>query len=72
MRLSEVKVGKNLKVINININNNKLKNYIMSLGIVKDTYLKVIKKSLFDGPIIIELRGYQLCINSNEIEVEYV
>ena len=72
MRLSEAKVGKNLKVINININNNKLKNYIMSLGIVKDTYLKVIKKSLFDGPIIIELRGYQLCINSNEIEVEYV
>ena len=72
MRLSEAKVGENLKVININIGNNKLKNYLMGLGLVNDTYIKIVRKSLFNGPIIIELRGYQLCIYNNDIEVDYI
>ena len=72
MRLSEAKVGENLKVININIGNNKLKNYLMGLGLVKDTNIKIVRKSIFGGPIIIELRGYQLCIYNNDIEVDYI
>ena len=72
MRLSEAKVGDNLKVINIDIKNSKLKNYLMGLGLVNDTYIKIVRKSLFNGPIIIELRGYQLCIYNNDIEVDYI
>ena len=44
----------------------------MGLGLVKDTNIKIVRKSIFGGPIIIELRGYQLCIYNNDIEVDYI
>ena len=43
----------------------KIKNYLMCLGIVKNTIIKIQKKSIFNGPIIIEIRGYNLCISNN-------
>lgn len=65
MRLSEAKEGNILKINKININESKIKNYLMCLGIVKNTIIKIQKKSIFNGPIIIEIRGYNLCISNN-------
>ena len=65
MRLSEAKEGNILKINKININESKIKNYSMCLGIVKNTIIKIQKKSIFNGPIIIEIRGYNLCISNN-------
>lgn len=75
MRLNDAKTGSYLKVIRLNIDNIKLKNYLMIMGLVRDTNIKIIKKALFNGPIIINLRNYNLCISNNEasnIEVDYV
>lgn len=65
MRLSESKKNTNIKVININLNN-KTKHYLESLGLTINSKIKIIKKSIFNGPIIIFLKNYYLCI-SNDI-----
>lgn len=75
MRLSEAKVDNKLKIYKINIDNIKIKNYLICLGMVKNTIIKIIKKSIFNGPIIIEIRDYRLCISYDEaknIEVDYI
>ena len=72
MRLSDANVNTNLKVVSINIKNNKLKQYLMDQGLVKDTIINIYKKSYFNGPIILNLRGYYLIISkslSKDIEV---
>ena len=72
MRLSAAKKNTNLKVVSINIKNNKLRQYLMDQGLVKDTIINIYKKSLFNGPIILNLRGYHLIISkclSKDIEV---
>ena len=75
MRLSDAKEKVNLIINNINIQNKSLKNYLHTLGIVKNTKIKIFKKSFLNGPIIINIRNYQLSISkeiSNNIEVEYL
>ena len=73
MILSDAKEKQNLKVINILIKEKKLKNYIFSLGLIKNTSIKIIKKSILKGPIIIYLRNYYLALSNNianQIEVD--
>lgn len=65
MRLSEIKQNTKIKVININLNN-KTKHYLESLGLTINTKIKLIKKSIFKGPLIIFIKNYYLCI-SNDI-----
>ena len=65
MRLSEIKQNTKIKVININLNT-KTKHYLESLGLTINTKIKLIKKSIFNGPLIIFIKNYYLCI-SNDI-----
>ena len=72
MRLSDSKRNINLKVVSINIKNNKLKQYLMDQGLVKDTIISIYKKSFFNGPIILKIRGFYLIISKShakDIEV---
>lgn len=75
MRLSEIKKNSNLIITKINIKDDKLKNYLSSLGLIKNMKIKLIKTSFLNGPIIIYLNNYQLSISkniANNIEVEYI
>lgn len=70
----DAKSNTNLIITKINIKDDKLKNYLLGLGIIKDMKIKLIKTSFFNGPIIIYLNNYQLSISktiSNQIEVDY-
>ncbi len=75
MRLGDA--GECIKLIikRVNVQNSNLKNYLFSLGLVKNTFIRVIKKSFFNGPMIISIRNYQLSISREiacDIEVDYV
>lgn len=75
MYLSEAKEGNLLKIKSINIENIKMRYYLMQMGVIKDTYIRLLKKMFFHGPIIIELRNYKLCVSldiASKIMVEIV
>lgn len=64
MRLSEAKENIKLKIINLDNIENKDRYYLIDMGLVKDTVVKIIKKSYLKGSLIIDFRGFQLCINN--------
>ena len=75
MRLSEAKKNNNLIISKLNIKDIKLKNYLLSLGIIENTNIKIIKTSFLNGPLIIYLNNYQLSISktiAQQIEVDYL
>ena len=74
MRLSDVKSNTYLIITNINIKDNKLKSYLLGLGIITNAKIKLIKTSFLNGPIIIYINNYQLSISktiASQIEVDY-
>ncbi|MBQ9318626.1 MAG: ferrous iron transport protein A [Bacilli bacterium] len=75
MCLSEARVGNLLKIKSINIENVKMRYYLMQMGVIQDTYIQLLKKTFFQGPIIILLRNYKLCLSldiASKIMVEIV
>lgn len=75
MRLIDVKKNIKYKIISILISDMKLKKYLFSMGLVKNTIVRVIRKSIFNGPIVINLRNYYLSISwdvASNIVVDYV
>ena len=66
MRLSDAKVGEVLKIINIDIEHEKIKQRFLDMGMVKDTMVKIKKVAPLGDPIIIEFRSYELCIGKKD------
>lgn len=67
MRLSEVKAGSVVKVLEININDKNLKRHILDMGIVRGTVIKVKKVAPVGDPMCITLRNYELCVSKKDI-----
>lgn len=67
MRLSEAKVGDNLKIISMNIKNKKLKQHLLNMGFVKNTVIKINKVAPLGDSLSINLRNYELCLSKKDI-----
>jgi ferrous iron transport protein A len=72
--LKEVKIGKTVKVIKLNVEG-ALKRRIMDMGITKNTLVTVRKVAPLGDPIELTVRGYELSMrkaDAEHIEVEYI
>ncbi len=66
--LSNVKVGKNAKVVKV-IGEGALKRRIMDMGITKDTNIFVRKTAPLGDPIEVSIRGYELTIRKEDAKI---
>lgn len=66
MKLSELKINKYAKVIRIDIPNNNIKRHLLEMGITRGVLVKLTKVAPMGDPLIIELRGYELCVRKDE------
>ena len=66
MKLSELRIGQNGIVIDINIPDKMIKKHLMEMGLIKGTKLKMVKIAPTGDPICIEIRGYELAIRKAE------
>ena len=66
MKLSELRIGQNGIVIDINIPDKMVKKHLMEMGLIKGTKLKMVKIAPTGDPICIEIRGYELAIRKAE------
>lgn len=64
--LWDLRVGQLCKVLNINIEDNELKNRLLEMGLVPKTVVKIKKKPPFGEPVIIQLRGYEMFLGKRE------
>jgi Fe2+ transport system protein FeoA len=74
MRLSECTVGKKATVIDLMVNET-YKKRILDLGMLQGTEVQIVRKAPFGGPLVLQLRGYQISIRVEEakqIEIEAV
>ena len=67
VRLSSLKIGQSGKVMKININNKKIKNHLLEMGMVRGTMVTVKKVAPLGDPVSIELRGYELSMRKSEL-----
>ena len=63
MKLSQLKVHQYALILSVSIPKKKLKKRLLELGIVPETFIKVVKIAPLKDPISIEIRGYELCIS---------
>lgn len=66
--LKEVKVGEKVKVIRVT-GSGPLKRRIMDMGIIKGTEIFVRKVAPLGDPIEVAVRGYELSLRRNDIEM---
>lgn len=66
MRLSELRIGQEGIILNINIPDVMIKRHLMEMGLTKGTKIKVLKLAPMGDPVCIELRGYELAIRRDE------
>ena len=66
--LKEVKVGETVKVIRIT-GSGPLKRRIMDMGIIKGTEIFVRKVAPLGDPIEVSVRGYELSLRRDDIEM---
>jgi len=74
MRLSDCNPGKKAKVIDLMVNPT-YKKRILDLGMLPGTEVQIVRKAPFGGPIVVQVRGYQVSIRMTEaknIEIETV
>lgn len=66
MKLSDIKVNEKVKIVKIENCKNKLR--LSEMGLVANTEVTVIRKAPFGGPVEIVLRGYHLCLRSEDAQ----
>jgi ferrous iron transport protein A len=74
MRLSDWTTGKKAKVIALMVNDSYRKR-ILDLGMLPGTEVEIVRKTPFGGPIIVQVRGYQISIRmaeAKDIEIDAV
>ncbi len=75
MKLDELKIGQNAKVLKLDVENKEIRRHLLDMGITRGARVKIKKIAPMGDPIDIELRDYQLCIRKadlNKIEVEVI
>ena len=65
--LDELKVGDSCKVLKIEITDRKRKRHLLDMGLTKGVEIKIKRIAPMGDPIIIELRGYILCVSKNDL-----
>ena len=68
MKLSELKRGEKGKVLFINNKKNLLKKRMLEMGITSGVEILVKKIAPFGDPIVLELRGYELCLRKKDLD----
>lgn len=71
-KLSDLKVGQNCKILELNIENNDLKRHLLEMGLLKNTIIEIKKSAPFGDPMVIELRGYEIFLSKRELERIFV
>lgn len=64
--LDKLKIGQDATVLEVSCNNSELRQKLLSLGIVKNTVIKVLKISPLGDPISILIRGFELALRKSE------
>lgn len=64
--LDNLNVGEDATVIEVTSSNSELRQKLLSLGIVKNTVIKVLKVSPLGDPISILIRGFELALRKSE------
>ncbi len=75
MKLSNLKVGQEAKVLSLDVKNKEIRRHLLDMGLTKGVVVKIKKKAPMGDPIDIELRDYELCIGKSDlknVEVEVI
>lgn len=56
----------------IKINNQEDLNKLYDMGLIEGTAVQIIKKSPFGDPIVLKLRGYELCFRKKDLSDIFV
>lgn len=67
-KLSDLKVGQNAKIIEINIEDFELKRHLLEMGLTQNTLVNIKKVAPFGEPIVIEVRGYELFLEKYHLK----
>lgn len=65
--LSNLKVGQSGIIIDLQIEDKTLKRHLLEMGLIDGTKVKVKKKAPFGEPTVVELRGYELFLEKQEL-----
>jgi len=67
MRLSDCMPGDKGKLADLMVNGTQKKR-LLDLGMLPGTEVQVVRKAPFGGPIVLRVRGYQVCIRRAEAQ----
>lgn len=73
MKLGELKVGQEARVVRLNVENKEIRRHLLDMGLTRGVQVKIKKIAPMGDPIDIALRDYELCIGKeqlNQVEVE--
>ncbi len=68
-KIKNLKPGDKAKVIGFSGENSVYRNKLLSMGISKNTEIKVTKKAPLGDPVEIEVRGYKLSLRKEEADI---
>jgi ferrous iron transport protein A len=66
MRLSEVKIGDLVRVIDFDEPEGVIRRQLLALGVTPGTEIKIERKAPLGDPLQISVRGFSLCLRMNE------
>lgn len=66
MTLKDAKVGSTVKVLSID--ESPMKQRLMSMGLIPNTRVEILRSALWGDPISIRLRAYNLAIRKDDAE----
>lgn len=65
--LSDLFIGESGVIIKIEETDKKIKRHLLDMGLTKNTKVTIKRIAPMGDPVDIYLRGYELCINKNNI-----
>ena len=68
MNLSQLKVGKEAKVLSLDVKNKEIRRHLLDMGLTRGVKVRIKRKAPMGDPIDIELRNYQLCIGKSDLK----
>lgn len=66
--LDKLKKGQRGLILEINIENKKIKRHLLDLGLTRGTIVEIKKIAPTGDPIGISLRDYELCVAKKDLE----
>lgn len=70
--LSDLRVGQSGKVLGLNMDDIDLKRHLLEMGLTVNTIVKIKKAAPLGEPMVIELRGYELFLEKQELKRIFV